>query len=129
MPKCIKLKQKHRQVCIGDMRNQIDIRTRNVDKSFGSKEGMTFTTVFSPSAMVETPKSLFIIDEVNGGDVQVTHKFTIRFPDAEISSENWIRFETNLYRIIGQTDLEERHEFIELMATRRGAEDKEASNA
>jgi len=128
MPKCIKLKQKHRQVCIGDMRDQIDILTRSLSSGVGVATSATFTTVFSPRTMVETPRSLFIVDEVDG-EVQVTHKFTIRFPDAEISSANWIRFETNLYRIIGQTDLEERHEFIELMATRRGAEDKEASNA
>lgn len=130
MSKCVKLRRKKTQVCIGDLDTLIDIRTRSVDKSFGSKEGMTFTTVFSPWAMVETPKDLFIIDDVaTGREEQVTHRFTIRFPDQTVSAANWVRVGTTLYRILGQLNFENRGEFLQIPCTERGAQDKEASNA
>ena len=129
MPKCIKLKRKHRQVCIGDMDEIIAIQTRTADNSFGAEESFTFNTTFSPFSMVETLKDVFIVDDVTGGDIQVTHGFTIRVPDDDVSGEFWVLFKDKRYRILGQEDLDERGEFLKLLCAVRGSDTKAAADA
>ena len=129
MPRCIKLKRKKTQVCIGDLDQVVAIQSRALSTGFNSGESATYTTVFSPWAMVETLKDIFIIDAVTGDEVEATHRFTIRFPDINVSGERWVLFDSKRYRIAGQTNLEERSEFLQLLCTQRGADDKEAANA
>lgn len=129
MPRCQKIKAKRRQVCIGDLDRIIAIQTRGSDDSFEAEESFTFTTVFSPFAMLETLKDVFIIDKVTGGDKQVTHAFTIIFPSQDVSGENWVFFNSTRYKILGQENLDERSEFLKLLCAVRGADDREAANA
>lgn len=129
MPKCIKIKRKHRQVCIGDLDEQIAIQTRASDDSFSADESFTFTTVLTPWAMVETLNNVFIVDEVTASDVQATHAFTIRVPSINISGEFWVLFKSKRYRIIDQVDLEERGEFLKLMCAVRGSNTRKAADA
>jgi len=129
MPKCIKLKRKHRQVCIGDRNEQIDLQTRASNNEFSAKESFTFTTVLTPWAMVETLKNEFILDEVTGGDVQATHAFTIIVPSIAISGEFWVLFKSKRYRVLDQVDFEERGEYLKLMCTVRGSVTKAAADA
>ena len=130
MPKCIKIKRKHRQVCIGDIDEEIEIQTRAISTKIGAdNEDYVFTTVLTLWALVETLKDVFIIDEVVGGDIPISHKLIIRKPDEAITSSNWVLLNNERYRIVVQTDYDERGEYLELMCTRRGDEDREAAHA
>ena len=130
MPKCVKIRRKKRQVCIGDLDTEITIRTRDLDDSIDSTdEVLSFTTVLTAWAMVETLKDVFIVDEVTGGDQPVSHRIVIRVPDITIDAANWVNFGSENYRILGQTDYDERGEFLELMCTVRGDDDREAADA
>lgn len=129
MPRCVKLKRKHRQVCVGDLDTSIDIQGRSLDDDIDSVEVEGFTTLFSPWAMVETLRGVFVVDGVNGGDIEATHRFTIRFPDSVISGENWILSKNQRYRILDQEDYEERGEFLAILCTKRGVDTQGASDA
>lgn len=130
MPKCVKIRRKHRQICIGDLDKVIDIQTRSLDDGFTVEtETEKFTTIFSPWSMLETVKGIFIVDEVNGGDIEATHRFTIRFPDQTISGENWILFKNKRYSILDQQNFEELDEFLQLLCIEKGSKDRNAASA
>lgn len=130
MPKCTRIRRKHRKVCIGDLDNQINVVRRSLSKGMDSKEEAVFVPVLANAwAKIETLRGVFVVDQVNGGDQEATHRFTIVFPEGiEISGELWVQFDGKNYRILDQDDFEERHEFLDLMCTVRGDQTKDAAN-
>jgi len=130
MPKCVKIRRKHRQICIGDLDKIIDIQNRSLDDGFDNDTELEeFTTFLSPWSMLETVKGIFVVDEVNGGDIEVTHRFTIRFPDDAITGENWILFKEKRYSILSQQNFEELDEFLQLLCVEKGSKDRKAASA
>jgi head-tail adaptor len=125
--KCQKLQRKNRKVCRGDLDTEIIVQTRATDTALNDNETQQFTTLISTDAMVETLRGVFVVDQVNGGDQEATHRFTIDFPDKEVSGENWVLSKSKRYRILDQQDYEESGEFLALMCTERGIDTKAAS--
>lgn len=130
MPKCEKIRRKHRQICIGDLDKFIEIQTRSLDDSLNTEaETEAFTTVLSLDSMLETVKGIFVVDLVNGGDIEATHRFTIRLPDIAISGENWILFKEKRYSILNQENFEELDEFLQLLCVQKGSTSRNAASA
>ena len=129
MPTCVKIRGKRRQVCIGDLDKIIAIQSRATANAFDTGEDFAFTTVFSPHAMIETLKNVFVIDEANSTEIEATHGFTIIFPSQTVSGALWVNFNSKRYRIVGQENLDERDEFLRLLCTQRGSDTREAANA
>jgi len=132
MATCKKLTRTKTQVCIGSLNRKIDIFTRNITAPLNSINtlvdyGEDFTLLASVFAMIETPKGKTIFDEV-GTEKIVTHVFSIR-AIANLTSENWIVYQSNRYDIQMITDLQENVLFQQLFAIIRGADAREATKA
>ena len=128
MPKCKKLRRKKRQVCLGDLDNQIVLQDRTITApTSGVDASETFTTNDTVDAMVETSRGETIFDGTNT-EVDVTHKFTIRFISG-ITAETWISFNSDRFDILDVENLEERDEWLVLRATNRGVDTNTASQA
>lgn len=127
---CVKIRKKNRAVCAGDLNTLIGIQSRSLGDGFDdTEETEEFTTIFSPFAMLQTLRGVFVVDSVNGGDIEATHSFIIRFPETPISGENWILLNNKRLRILDQENLEEKNEWLKLLCTDRGDASKEASSA
>lgn len=124
MPKCVRIKRKSRKICIGDMREQIQINIRTikapVDGSVDFAEA--FQEVETVFAMVETKTGVEIFDGTNLLGV-ATHFFYIRFI-SDIDFTHWVRFKDQFFDILDVQNLEERNEFYLLRCSLRGDETK-----
>ena len=124
MPVCKRIVRKNRKICIGDMRERIQINIRTlkapVDGSVDFSE--TFQEVETVWAMVETKTGVEIFDGTNLLGV-ATHFFYIRFL-ADIDFTNWIKFKNQFFDILDVQNLEERDEFYLLRCSLRGDEAK-----
>ncbi len=129
MPKCIKLKRKNRQVCVGDLDTIITLQDRAITPPlFGVEATETFTDT-DPDiwSKLDTGRGQTIFDGTNE-EVDITHKFTIRFING-ITAQTWILFESQRLDIIDVEDLEERHEFMILRCNNRGTTANAANEA
>ena len=129
MPRCIKIKKKKQEICIGDMRDEIILQNRAIQPPvFGTPdftENFTDTdTVFS---MINTVKGKVFFDEV-GIETPITHEIYIRF-DSSVTAETWVQFKTKRIDILEVTSLDERDEYQLLVCTERGAAAKAAAQA
>lgn len=124
MPVCARIPRKHRHICIGDMRDRIDITIRSlqapIDGSVDFSESLT--AVETVWAMLETKAGVEIFDGTNLKGV-ATHFFHIRFR-AGIDINNWITFKAQNYTIIDVQNFEERNEFLLLRCALLGDETK-----
>ena len=120
MPVCVHIPRKKRHICIGDMRDRIDLSIRSleapVDGSVDFAEDLTL--IESVFAMLETKAGVEIFDGTNLKGV-ATHFFYIRFR-AGIDINTWITFKAQHYKIIDVQNLEERDEFLLLRCALRG---------
>ena len=130
MPRCIKLKRKKRQVCIGDLDTLIDLQDRVITPpESGVDASETFTDACPDIwAKMETGRGQTIFDGTDTAQ-DVTHIFTIRFIEGVVTAETWIRFKGQRFDIIDVEDLEERNEWLMLRCSNRGTEDNLASEA
>jgi len=127
MPKCVKIRRKKRQICVGDLDTEIILENRNIAPPlFGSSN---FDENFTPNAtvwaMVSTVSGKTFFDDVNTA-ISITHEIGIRF-DATVTAETWIRLGSRRIDILDVNDLDERGEFMLLTCTDRGADTKDAS--
>ena len=122
MPKCVKIRRKKRQVCIGDMRDSVVIQTRAI--TVPGANSVDFTETFSGDqtvwAMIETKTGTQIFDGTNIVGV-ATHEIYIRFI-AGVTFQKWLRFKNIIYDILDVQNLEERDEFYLLRCSLRGDE-------
>ncbi len=120
MPKCIKIRRKKREVCIGDMRDSIIVQTRVITPPAAG--GVDFTEVFTADAtvwaLVETKTGTEVFDGTNIKGI-ATHFFYIRFV-ANMTFENWVKYKLKEYDILDVQNLEERDEFYLLRCSLRG---------
>lgn len=124
MPECKRIKRKSRKICLGDMREQIEINIRAikapVDGSVDFSEA--FQKVETVWAMVETKTGVEIFDGTNLLGV-ATHFMYIRFL-ADIDFTNWVKFKSQYFDILDVQNLEERDEFYLLRCSLRGDDSK-----
>lgn len=123
MPACEKIRRKSRKICIGDMRDMIQVQTRTIKSPVDG--AFDFTEEFNDSldiwALVETQSGVEVFDGANIKGV-VTHLFYIRFMEG-FTFEKWITFKGQKFNIIDVQNLEERDEFYLLRCSLRGDED------
>ena len=127
MSKCIKIRRPNRKVCIGDLSEQIEIKTRSIlPPSTNSVDfGMSLVTTSTVAAMLETKRGEAIFDsvDVSGGTIQqsINYLFYIYFiPD--VTFEDMVTFKGKNFRIINSEDLDGRSQFYLLRCSIRGNE-------
>ena len=124
MPICQKIRRKKQQICIGDMRERIQINIRTIKAPVDGSVNFSefFQEVETVWAMVETKQGVEIFDGTNLIGV-ASHFFYIRFlPDIDFT--NWIKFKSQFFDILDVQNLEERDEFYLLRCSLRGDESK-----
>jgi len=126
MPKCVKIRRKHRKVCIGDLNTQIIIKSRDSNpQNFVPSVG--FTIVSTPWALWQTVRGEEIFDDTNTSE-RVTDTAIIRY-DATITKEFFVELDSKNYRILDVEDFERRAEWMLLLMTNRGITTKEVNDA
>ena len=127
MPKCIKIRTKKRQVCIGDLNNLIKLQIRDiVAPVFGSPDyDEQFTDAAEVWAGIDTVSGKTFFDGV-GTETSITHYFYIRY-DATVTSETWVEFDNRRFDILTTNNLDERKEFMQLVCVDRGSSALQAS--
>ena len=128
MPSCNPVRKKRRNVCIGDMEDEITLENRAITAP--EFEGVDFDETFTPNppilALVETVRGKTFFDGVNTEE-DITHWVYINF-DSTVTSETWIKLaDGRRLDIVRVENLDERSEFMLLHSVDRGA--KEASKA
>ena len=129
MPKCQKIQRKKRQICIGDMNEQILLQDRGIGEPFfGSVDfSEDFTNNDKVWAAINTVSGKTFFDGV-GEEILITHEFLIRY-DASVSAETWISWNSRRFDILTTEDYDERKEFMKLICTDRGLSSNDASKA
>lgn len=122
MVDCKKIRGRKRDVCLGAMRDQVELDTREIKPP--SLGGVDFTELFTPietvSAYIETVRGKTIFDESNT-ERDVTHKIYIRFVPF-ITAQTWLKFDSKFYDILDVENLEERNDFLLLRCAVRGSD-------
>lgn len=129
MPRCVRLKRKHRKVCVGDLDNTITLQDRAIT---APASGFDATEVFTTNtagvwAKIDTSRGETVFDGSNT-EVDVTHVFTIRWLTG-ITAETWILFDGERFDILDTQDLEERNEWLIMKATNKGTTANAANEA
>ena len=127
-------KVQHRRLkkyAVGDMDKRIIIHTRNI------KPPPIDSAKFSETYDIGTKRwaSMVTLDlqgssQKRFDNVELSenpsHIFTIRFMK-DVGTENVIRFDSELYKILATQDPDKRKEYLEIFVVSRGADDLEAN--
>jgi len=128
MTQCKQIQSVHRKVCVGDMRDEIQIQNRSITATVSSPDfSETFVNTITVFALIKTVKGETIFDGTDT-EVDVTHHFYLRFIDG-ITSETWILFNNTRFTILNAEDLDERDEYWLLQCSDRGTDANAASQA
>jgi len=92
MPKCVRIRRKKRQICIGDLNDVITLQDRAITAPLMGVDATETFTDSNPDvwAMIETSAGETVFDGTDT-EIDVTHKITIAFVDG-ITAETWILF-------------------------------------
>jgi len=120
MPQLIYKQRKYPMVCLGDMIHRIAIntRTQTVPIAVPGQYSETFVKVLDVWAFIETVKELEMFDSSNVSHV-VSHKMIIRWLPY-LTSEYWIKYKNEYYKIVSMQDMENENRFQLLFCTTRG---------
>jgi head-tail adaptor len=125
MARCERIQRRRARACIGEMSERIFVENRVLDPpDFGTMDsGFTFTAHESATevwAVVETTQGTTLFDDVAGLDRVVTHHIVIR-KITGVSAETWLRLvDGRRLDILSVANLDERDEFLEIMAAESG---------
>ena len=129
MPKCQPIRKKRRNICIGDMEDEITLENRAIQPpDFDTVDfDETFTAPNPPVwALIETVRGKTFFDGVSTEE-DVTHWIYINF-DSTVTAETWVKLtDGRRLDILRVENLDERSDFMLLHCVDRGA--KEASKA
>ena len=129
MPRCVRLKRKHRKICVGDLNNTITLQDRAItapSSGFDATEAFTTNTP-DAWAKIDTSRGETVFDG-SDTEVDVTHVFTIRWLSG-ITAETWILFDGERFDILDTQDLEERNEWLIMKCTNKGTTANAANEA
>lgn len=124
------LRRPKRVSCVGDLRDRVTLHDRTlIPPVSGSVDA---TEQFAPAiqrwAKVKTIAGKTIFTSANV-DVALTHEITIRF-DSSVTAETWLELlDGTFLDIVATEDLEERHQYLVLRCTERGASTLQAAQA
>ena len=129
MPTCTPIRKKRRNVCIGDMDDEITLENRDIQApDFDTVDFDEAFTAPNPPvwALVETVRGKTFFDGV-GTEVDVTHWIYINF-DSTVTAETWVKLEDGCrLDILRVENLDNRSDSQLLHCVDRGA--AEASKA
>lgn len=129
MPKCNPVRKKRRNICIGDMEDEITLENRAIQApEFDTVDfDETFTAPNPPVwSLVETVRGKTFFDGV-ATEEDITHWVYINF-DVTVTAETWIKMDDGRrLDILRVENLDERSDFMLLHSIDRGA--VEASKA
>jgi SPP1 family predicted phage head-tail adaptor len=109
---------KCKYICLGGFNHKIEILSRSINSS-SLNASEDFVLIKTTRAKIETVnKSTEFFDGVNLTN-SYTHKFTIHYSSG-ITSENWIRIGTILYRILNVENLDNMDKYLILGAKQTG---------
>ena len=98
------ISSKSAKACIGGMSHRILIQKRNLEYR-SSESRYTFTTTWTRWADIATTSGLRKFNGININEVP-SHTFIIRTIDA-LTSEYWINYKSNYYRILSSETVSE----------------------
>lgn len=114
MPRCVRIRRKKRQVCIGDLETKIILENRNIQApEFNTVD---FDEVFTEAvpnvwSMIETVRGKTFFDGVST-EKDITHLIYIMF-DSTVTAETWVKFsDGRRLDILDVENLDERSEFM-----------------
>lgn len=118
-----------RKVPVGDMRTPVIIHQAEIlAPTAGVDMGRSLTSVIDPwFCKVTTPTGVYAFDSSNIEQI-ITHDFQGRYQSG-IDRDMVIEYENEYYIIISVEDFEQRHEFLRLRCTIRGAIAQEVNQA
>ena len=129
MPRCAPIRKKRRNVCIGDMEDEITLENRDIQApDFDTVDFDEKFTAPNPPAwsLIETVRGKTFFDGT-GVEEDVTHWIYINF-DVTVTSETWVKLpDGRRFDILRVENLDERSEFMLLHCVDRG--DTEASKS
>ena len=129
MPRCQPIRKKRRNVCIGDMEDQVTLENRAIQApDFDTVDFQEDFTAPNPAvwALIETVRGKTFFDGVST-EQDVTHWIYINF-DATVTAETWVKLaDGRRLDILRVENLDERSDYMLLHCDDRGA--KEASKA
>ncbi len=129
MPVCQPIRKKRRNICIGDMEDEITLENRAIQApDFDTVDfDETFTAPNPPVwALIETVRGKTFFDGVSTEE-DVSHWIYINF-DSTVTAETWVKLtDGRRLDILRVENLDERSDFELLHCVDRGA--KEASKA
>jgi SPP1 family predicted phage head-tail adaptor len=125
------VKQKRlKKYSIGDLNKRILIHVRSIEApdfdSANFEEDYDSGLPCWARISVLDPMGKTFFDGVDLKEGKPTHIFVIRYRE-NITSENVIRWQSNLYKIVGIPDPEERHEYLELYSKILGDQNLKAN--
>ena len=122
MPKCMPIRKKRRNVCIGDMEDEITLENRAIQApEFGGVDfDEKFTAIAEYSwALIETVRGKTFFDGT-GVEEDVTHWVYINY-DVTVTAETWVKLsDGRRFDILRVEDLDERSDFMLLHCVDRG---------
>ncbi len=116
------VRRPNRTLCLGDLKEQIILHTRDLtEPEYGEVDATEdFNPIKSVWAAIKTTSGKAFFAGVHG-DVSVTHEISIRYRD-DVSAETWIELKTgSLLDIVAVENLEERDEWLKLQCSERGS--------
>lgn len=125
MPKCIRIKRKKRQICLGDLDSLITLENRNIQAP--EFDTVDFDEVFTEAipdvwAMIETVRGKTFFDGVNT-EKDITHLIYIMF-DLTVTAETWVKFnDGRRFDILDVENLDERSQFMLLHCQDKGTKE------
>lgn len=122
MARCKRIGPIRSKICAGDFKKTVTIQARAIQTPVAGSSDYTelFNNEVNTKAAVETVRGVKIFDSTDT-EVDVTHKFTIRFR-AGITYQTWIKMDGLKYRILDVTNLNEENRLHVILATLRGPE-------
>lgn len=136
MGACSRIEIKNRKLCLSNLNKRIKIQSRQMrPKSIVDVDyEEVFEDLFTVWAAVETNRGFESFNQVGtnqeGLQTSFTHKFYIRYSSScNITSQNWVEYCGDKFRVISVENLDERDSFILIKAVKKGTKEREANKA
>lgn len=121
MVQCANIRIKRRKLCMGDLRDVIDIVDRDQIPPLADNANHTMgITVFAqlPAAVETKTSGVEVFDGVNIASV-ITHNFYIVYQDG-IDINQFVRFNGKYFKITAIENIDEYNMYMKLTSTERG---------
>jgi len=129
MTKCVKVQRTNKTVCVGALRDTIQIMSRAISgiKTASASHLINFSCFAETRALVETKQGVETFDSTNINGLE-THHFTIRYL-AGIDSTMFVQFNCKNFSISRIINLNEENRYLTLICSERGDPSKKVNES